>query len=117
MSESAKSRSIVSLGFSCFKLREVTPYDSIPVTNGDREDCDDENESTKSNKWVFSVQTFNITALCSDEYIVEPPSLEFLVDHGFDFNKQYAKGISYYRGPDRVGIKFIILLRLLFFPI
>ncbi|CAG2211972.1 TOE1 [Mytilus edulis] len=86
----------------------------IPVTNGDREDCDDENESTKSNKWVFSVQTFNITALCSDEYIVEPPSLEFLVDHGFDFNKQYAKGISYYRGPDRPDFAGPSFLRQLF---
>ncbi|VDI57075.1 target of EGR1 protein 1 [Mytilus galloprovincialis] len=114
MSESAKSRSIVSLGFSCFKLTEVTPYDSIPVTNGDGDDCDDENKSTKSNKWVFSVQTFNITALCSDEYIVEPPSLEFLVDHGFDFNKQYAKGISYYRGPDRPDFAGPSFLRQLF---
>ena len=106
MAESAKSRSIVSMGLSCFKLIDVTP--SEPVANGNVSQCTEEGDQPKSspNKWTFSVQTFNIIALCQDEYVVEPPSLEFLVDHGFDFNKQYSKGIAYYRGPDRVCTTF-----------
>lgn len=114
MAESAKSRSIVSMGLSCFKLIDVTP--SEPVANGNVSQCTEEGDQPKSspNKWTFSVQTFNIIALCQDEYVVEPPSLEFLVDHGFDFNKQYSKGIAYYRGPDRPDFTGPSFLRQLF---
>jgi hypothetical protein len=58
----------------------------IHVANGNVSQCTEEGDQPKSspNKWTFSVQTFNIIALCQDEYVVEPPSLEFLVDHGFD---------------------------------
>ena len=55
-------------------------------------------ESTGLN---YHVQTFNIMVLCSEDYIVEPQSLKFLVEHGFDFVKQYSKGLSYYRGDDK----------------
>ncbi|KAK6179665.1 hypothetical protein SNE40_011974 [Patella caerulea] len=78
----AKSRSILSLGISCFKIKP----------NPD--------EKSKS-KWYYYVQTFNIMVLCSENYIVEPASLKFLVDHSFDFNRQYATGVPYYRGNDK----------------
>jgi len=52
----------------------------------------------------YHVQTFNIMVLCSEDYIVEPQSLKFLVEHGFDFVKQYSKGLSYYRGDDKVKL-------------
>ncbi|EFX85112.1 hypothetical protein DAPPUDRAFT_194080 [Daphnia pulex] len=81
--EVAKTRSIISLGLSCFKL------------------SDTENESSKNLN--FSVQTFNLMALCSEDYVVEPSALQFLVTHGFDFHKQYSQGIPYYRGNDRAG--------------
>jgi len=44
-----------------------------------------------------------ILAVCSQDYVVEPASLKFLVQHGFDFNKQYSKGLTYYRGNDLVS--------------
>ena len=81
----AKTRSVISLGLSMFKLFK---------SKGETEDPD----------FTFHVQTFNILTLCSEDYIVEPGSLKFLVEHGFDFCKQYAEGLPYYRGADRNSI-------------
>ncbi|XP_013407249.1 target of EGR1 protein 1 [Lingula anatina] len=78
--EVARTRSVLSVGISCFKQQ---PSNDLQVT--------------------FFVQTYNITLLCSEDYVVEPSSVQFLVDHGFDFNKQYSLGVSYYRGNDRAG--------------
>ena len=36
--------------------------------------------------------------------MVEPVALRFLVEHSFDFNKQYSQGVAYYRGLDKVRI-------------
>lgn len=44
--------------------------------------------------------------LCSEDYIVEPGSIKFLVQHGFDFATQYSKGLPFYRGNDRVRFNF-----------
>jgi hypothetical protein len=51
----------------------------------------------------YKVQTFNLSVLCSQEFVVEPGSLQFLIQHGFDFNKQFSKGISYDKGVDKVN--------------
>ena len=77
----AKTRSIISFGLSMFKLFKNTSVES---------------------EFTFHVQTFNILSLCSDDYIVEPASVKFLVEHGFDFNRQYSEGLSYFRGNDKV---------------
>jgi len=83
----AKTRSIISLGLSCFKLQNAS-------------DCDDKSEETST----FLVQTFNVFVLCSDNYVVEPLAVQFLVNHGFDFNRQYAHGLLYSRGNDPVSL-------------
>eukprot|EP00095_Tigriopus_kingsejongensis_P012370 maker-scaffold190_size271632-snap-gene-0.22 protein:Tk12370 transcript:maker-scaffold190_size271632-snap-gene-0.22-mRNA-1 annotation:"hypothetical protein BRAFLDRAFT_287482" len=67
----AQTRSIVALGLSTFR-------------------------HTKHHR--YHVDTFNLLALCSQDYIVEPGALKFLVEHGFDFQKQYSSGLPYQRG-------------------
>ena len=59
-------------------------------------------EQCKMETVCFKVQTFNLWVLCMDNFVVEPASLKFLVEHGFDFNKQYAQGIPFTRGMEKV---------------
>ncbi|CAH1243551.1 TOE1 [Branchiostoma lanceolatum] len=79
----ARSRAVLSIGLSCFKLNNIDEDGPLVLP--------------------FTTQTFNLTLLCSEEYVVEPISLKFLVDHGFDFNMQYSQGAPYHRGADQNG--------------
>lgn len=39
-----------------------------------------------------------------DEHMVSPRSMLFLLECGFDFNKQIREGIPYTPGDDKVGV-------------
>ena len=49
---------------------------------------------------MYRVASYNLLVLCAEDYIVEPASLQFLVQHGFDFSAQYGLGLGYNRGND-----------------
>ena len=83
-----RTRAVISVGLSCFRRMDPTA-------------------SGLCQKWV--PQTFDVSVLCDEEYIVEPGSLKFLTEHGFDFNSQYAKGLPFKRGNDRVSVRMAVV--------
>ncbi|CAD5117340.1 DgyrCDS6125 [Dimorphilus gyrociliatus] len=82
ISEGAKTRSVVSLGISCFCR--------LPSFS----------KSEEESALRFAIQTFNLFLLCKNNHIIESSSVKFLVQHGFDFNTQYKYGLLYSPGDD-----------------
>ena len=87
--EIAKTRSILSVGISSFSLQQHGEESNNPGKNKNSD---------------FLVQTYNIMLLRKDSFTVEPGSLKFLLEHGFDFNTHYAKAISYSLPQKKVNV-------------
>ncbi|KAG9285883.1 hypothetical protein G9A89_013308 [Geosiphon pyriformis] len=50
----------------------------------------------------LNVHNFEFTMFSQTEYVVTPDSLAFLLENGFDFNKQIRQGIPYFPGADKI---------------
>lgn len=90
MCEIAANFSVLSLGISCFEIK---------ASNNNH---DETKEEAQQKMIRLSNQTFNLFTLCKQEFKIEADSMKFLTKHGFDFNSLFSKGISYYKGNDRV---------------
>ena len=77
MRDVADSHAVLSLGVACFQWAELH-------SSGQQLSCE--------------VEVFNIWLLSQRPYVIDPKSSKFLINHGFDFNKQFAKGLPYTPG-------------------
>ncbi|CAD5216353.1 unnamed protein product [Bursaphelenchus xylophilus] len=75
----AETRSILSLGLSVFK------YDGV------------EDKRVKYKITVFDIMLFEL-----DPFTVDPLSLQFLVNHGLDFNQLISNGVSFRKRIDDI---------------
>ncbi|KAI8588900.1 CAF1 family ribonuclease-domain-containing protein [Geranomyces variabilis] len=82
LSKIASSHAVVSFGLSVFELI------SAP-------------ESGDASQYEYAVHNFEFIMLSNAPFTVAPDSMLFLVDNGFDFNRQYTDGIFYWPGNDK----------------
>lgn len=87
----ANTRGIYSVGISIFNPRQ-------PV-EGSHSDDNGMSEGTGAvlSKPVYDVATYDLLTSCQSTYEVSSNSGEFLVTHGFDFNRMFREGIHYVR--------------------
>lgn len=75
LSEVVTSRAILSLGVACFKWGKDPQVSEGPIP--------------------LEVEVYNVWLLVQQPFVTDPNSAQFLVEHGFDFNKQYSQGLPY----------------------
>ncbi|EDQ88348.1 uncharacterized protein MONBRDRAFT_9179 [Monosiga brevicollis MX1] len=78
--QAARSRALLSMGLAVFS-------ESHPQA-----------ESSENAVVHYQVQVFELLLSSLREYVVEPLSLQFLLRHGFDFNRQVRDGLTYTPG-------------------
>ncbi|KAJ1962838.1 hypothetical protein GGI12_002409 [Dipsacomyces acuminosporus] len=75
MANIAKTHALVSMGVSIFSKRHNRPGS-------------------------FNVNNFNFTLQAQNSHLINPNSLAFLAQNGFDLGKQAMEGIRYFSGPN-----------------
>lgn len=78
----ARSRSLISLGMTCFVLADQCCSSGVQATN-----C-----------IVYRTVSYNILTLCAESFTIDPSAVTFLTQHGFDFNKLFSRGLKYVKG-------------------
>ena len=73
----ASSYSILSMGVACFQWQRPS------------------SASTSALQTYCKVEAFNVWMLSQQSYTIDPSSAQFLMEHGFDFNKQFLHGLPY----------------------
>ncbi|KAI1290206.1 Target of EGR1 protein 1 [Halotydeus destructor] len=85
LSQLAKTRSIVSIGFSIFKR-----IDKILLS--------EEGGDGTGHTWRYHVANYDMICQCDDPYVTDLDAHAFLLNHGFDFERQRNFGVPYKRG-------------------
>ena len=65
------------MGVACFQWQQPSPSASTNL------------------RTCCKVEAFNIWLLSQQSYTIDPSSARFLLEHGFDFNKQFRHGLPY----------------------
>lgn len=78
----AQSRSLISLGMTCFILVDQCHSDDVQTNN-----C-----------VIYRAVPYNILTLCGESFTIDPSAVTFLTQHGFDFNKLFSSGLKYVKG-------------------
>lgn len=83
----ARTHAIVSFGLTVFEAKPAAQSE----------------EEADPKEQAYVVHNFNFIMLAQHQYVVAPRSMLFLVDNGFDFNRQFKDGIWYTPGDDPVS--------------
>ncbi|KAJ3089944.1 Target of EGR1, member 1 (Nuclear) [Quaeritorhiza haematococci] len=100
-----RNHALVAFGLTIFEKSDTVTGTSTPSPNTEELTSSTSSAARKSEKPVsainYVVHNFNFTMLCQNEFVVTPSSMSFLVENGFDFNRQYRDGIPYFPGNDQ----------------
>ncbi|KAJ2447615.1 hypothetical protein GGF42_005394 [Coemansia sp. RSA 2424] len=75
MANIAKTHALVSMGLSTFSVRHTRPGS-------------------------YNVHNFNFLLQAQNSHLINPTSISFLAENGFDLGRQATKGIRYFSGPN-----------------
>ena len=112
MCETAKTRSVISIGLSIFEIVETSRLSTLVSKGGFRkrggqsggggdEDLEEgEIEEDDDLNWYYLTHNFNIFCECTGDYVREEQAFEFLTSHGFNLELFNNDAIAYQRGND-----------------
>ena len=88
-----ETRAILSLGLACFRWN----YSKRPSeeTSPEGNLLQERVGLLQDSAIPLEVEVFNVWLLTRQPFVTDPSSGQFLVKHGFDFNKQFSQGLPY----------------------